>query len=224
MIENTGIPVITVLTGKATLEKLPLEFEMMGEVLGKEDEASELVSYWNEKLNMIQERVSLIPEDQKKTVYYMLGHTIHTNGGNWWGQEFITAAGGINVAENETLRDINLEELCNWNPDVIIISSNEGSYIPIEDVKNNPQLVSLKAVEDNELYECPIGTFWWDRPSPETPLGIMWLAKTLYPDKFEDVSIENETRSFYNEFYGYNLTDDEIEHIMNPEVCLSCKN
>jgi len=102
-------------------------------------------------------------------------------------------------------------------PDVIILSSNEGTFIPVDDVKNNDQLASIGAVRNNLIYECPVGSFWWDRPSPEAPLGILWLAKTIYPEKFIDIDLKAETQDFYRTYYGYTLSDQEYEKFLNPQ-------
>jgi len=217
-LREAGIPVVTVMTGRGNMSQMRLEFAMIGQLLGSWNQASSLDNYWDTKLALVKERVATIPADQKKRVYYMLGKTTHTNGGNWWGQEYITAAGGINVAEELGInRDTSLEQLVKWNPDVIIISSNEGTFIPIADVKSNAQLGSINAVKNNQLYECPIGSFWWDRPSPEAPLGILWLAKTLYPEKFSDIDLKAETRDFYRTYYGYTLSDAGFEKFLNPQ-------
>ncbi len=215
-IRESGIPVVTVMTGRGNMSLMKREFAMMGEALGKESDADALLAYWDTKLSLVQQRVSQIPQDEKKRVYYMLGKTTHTNGASWWGQEYITAAGGINVAEElGTSRDTSLEQVVKWDPEVIIISSNEGTFIPVGDVRNNPQLGSIAAVTNNQLYPCPIGSFWWDRPSPEVPLGILWLAKTLYPEKFLDIDLRAETQEFYRTFYHYALTDSEYEAFLS---------
>lgn len=217
-LREAGIPVVTVMTGRGNMSQMRSEFAMIGQLLGNGNQATTLNTYWDAKLALVKERIAAIPADQKKRVYYMLGKTTHTNGGSWWGQEYITAAGGINVAEElGTNRDTSLEQLVKWNPDVIIISSNEGTYIPITDVKNNAQLGSISAVKNNQLYECPVGSFWWDRPSPESPLGILWLAKTLYPEKFADIDLKAETQDFYQTYYGYTLSDAEYEKFQNPQ-------
>ena len=52
-------------------------------------------------------------------------------------------------------------------------------------------------------YAAPVGTFWWDRPSPESILGILWLAQKLYPEQFADFDLEAESRTFYRTFYGH---------------------
>jgi len=215
-IRESGIPVVTVMTGRGNMSLMKREFAMMGEALGRQSDADALLAYWDAKLSLVRDRVSQIPPNERKRVYYMLGKTTHTNGRAWWGQEYITAAGGINVAEDlGPNRDTSLEQVVKWDPDVIIISSNEGTFIPVGDVRNNPQLGSIAAVMNNHLYPCPIGSFWWDRPSPEAPLGILWLAKTLYPEHFSDIDMRAETQEFYRTFYHYALTDTEYDAFLN---------
>jgi iron complex transport system substrate-binding protein len=75
-------------------------------------------------------------------------------------------------------------------------------------------------VKENAVYCCPVGAFWWDRPSPEAILGIMWLAKTLYPKAMSDIDIKKETKWFFERFYKYSLTDKEYESFgveINPK-------
>jgi iron complex transport system substrate-binding protein len=109
-----------------------------------------------------------------------------------------------------------LEQLLVWNPDVMILSSNEGTFVSVEDITGNTQLEDIKAVTDGELHLCPVGTFWWDRPAPEAILGITWLAKTLYPESFADVDLKALSKDFYNRFYDYELSDEEFNAFLAP--------
>ncbi|NLO78164.1 MAG: ABC transporter substrate-binding protein [Methanomicrobiales archaeon] len=217
-IKAAGIPVVEIYTGGATLETLLDEYEMMGEVLGKEEVAHKLVSYWNEKLAFVKGRTSHIPVSERKTVYYMTGGILTACRGKW-GEELIGAAGGINVVNTlPSGSDISVEEILKWNPDVIITRSNGEASYNVEGVLSNPQLSDIKAVKDKEVYDGPVGTFWWDRPSPEAALAVLWMGTTLYPEEFEDIIIEEEVRSFYLEYYNYDLTDDEIRDILTPAL------
>ena len=89
--------------------------------------------------------------------------------------------------------------------------------VTISDVADNEQLQGINAVENNEIYLCPVGTFWWDRPAPEAILGIIWLAKTLYPEQLADIDLEAMTKSFYRQFYDYELTSEEYEDFISQE-------
>lgn len=218
-LEEAGIPVVSVLTGRATIDGLLKEFKMMGEVLHKEKEATELVDFWYSRVKVLKDDVVNIPVDKLKKVYYMLGTPLKTDG-SAWGQEFISIAGGINVAQKvENANLISVEQLLKWNPEVMIMSSNIGptknSFIKTDDLKNNPQMSNLNAVMNNQMYQCPIGSFWWDRPSPESILGFMWLAKTLHPDTFARLNLNQETKEFFQTFYHTSLTDQEVELFMN---------
>ncbi len=217
-ITDSGIPVVTVYTGKnndtSGNEK---EFKMIGQLLNNTKQADELVKFWDQQLQVIQERVNDISPADKKQVYYVLGAVTHTNGGPLWGQALITTAGGVNVAQDlGTVKDIDIEQVIKWNPDVMILSSNEGKFVSISDIQNNAQLQDINAVKDNQIYLCPVGTFWWDRPAPEAILGITWLAKTLYPDKFKDVDLGKLSKDFYKKFYDYNLSDTEFQAFLSP--------
>jgi iron complex transport system substrate-binding protein len=66
-------------------------------------------------------------------------------------------------------------------------------------------------VQNDRVFIAPVGGFWWDRPSPEAILGIVWLAKVLYPDAMREMDLYAHTQKFYHEFYGYDLTHKEYE-------------
>lgn len=202
-IEAAGIPVVAVNTGRADVGSLLREFWMIGSVLGEEQKARALVQYWNDRLSLIQKRTGSVPEAKKKRVFYgSLGSSLGTEGASGWGQHFITASGGINVSKgNRTGGEVTLEHLLVWNPDVII--TRKSTIGPSGASRNLPK--------DKPVYRCPTGAFWWDRPSPEAILGIIWLAKTLYPETMHDIDLKRETRSFYKSFYGYALSDSEYE-------------
>jgi len=47
-------------------------------------------------------------------------------------------------------------------------------------------------------------------------LVLKWLAQKNQPELFADVDMEAEVRTYYNCFYGVDLTDDDISQIFNP--------
>ncbi len=216
-LRDVGLPVVTVLTGRADMETLQKEFLLLGSLTGQEARARELVDYWQKILGLLEERLASLSQGERKPVYYMLGNPLHTNGSAWWGEAFIRTAGGINVAsEMGKVRDVNVEQLLQWDPDVLILSSNEGKPVLRRDLEEDPRLCNLRALRGNSLYYCPIGAFWWDRPSPEAALGFLWLATTLYPERFSDVDLHEETKYFFEKFYEISLTEEQVEGFLDP--------
>lgn len=210
-IESLGIPVVTAAIGRADIDTLLNEFRMMGKVFGKERRAAELVSFWKERLSFIRKRVSGIPVSKRKRVFYMGSESsLSTDGRLWWGQHLISAAGGVNVAADiGPARQVTVEQLLVWNPDVIVMHTDTDPVSAGMTIKDNSRMRNVKAVKDNRVYPCPVGAFWWDRPSPEAILGIVWLAKTLYPERMKGLDLKKETVSFYKRFYDYGLSGGE---------------
>ncbi len=221
-IADSGIPVVAVYTGRVNdTSQNKKEFQMMGELLENSNQALNLIEYWDEQLQFVQSRVKDIPLEKRKRVYYVNTNAntlTHTDGSAWWGHTFITSAGGCNVAADlGSAQEVSMEQIVEWNPDVMVIrkSSKEATMFSVSDVTNNSQLQGVKAIINNEVYMCPVGTFWWDRPAPEAVLGIVWLAKTLYPVEFADVDLESLCRDFYKSFYKYDLSAAEFESFVS---------
>jgi iron complex transport system substrate-binding protein len=59
-----------------------------------------------------------------------------------------------------------------------------------------------------------MGAYRWDPPSQESGLMLWWLAKTMYPDLFADIDLNQEIRTFYQRFYGYTISDNEIQSVL----------
>jgi iron complex transport system substrate-binding protein len=209
LIADAGFPIFTMLIGWATIDKLKNEFTQIGTLLGNEKKADELVKYWDDKLAYVNSLVSKVPENKKKSVLYGYATAdglgaVHGTG--VWGDEFIKAAGGINAAKMEQSKTVNAEQVMTWNPDLIILQKSENA---IANIKKDHKLGDLKAIKNDQVYQVPIGAFWWDRPSPESPLGIMWLASKIYPEYTKDIDLQKETKAFFKTFYNYDLSDEE---------------
>ena len=44
-------------------------------------------------------------------------------------------------------------------------------------------------------------------------MGMQWLPRLLYPDYFDD-TIADVTKSYYSLFYGYDLSDEELDELL----------
>ena len=47
-------------------------------------------------------------------------------------------------------------------------------------------------------------------------MTLLWLAKTAYPELFADIDIIAETKTYYKEVFGLELTDEQAASIFNP--------
>ncbi|MBC3889197.1 ABC transporter substrate-binding protein [Acetobacterium paludosum] len=204
LIEGVGIPTYTMLIGSAGVDNLKQEFLNVGHMLNDDKKAEALVKHWNDTLGDLDKIVSKIPENERKTVYYT-GKVITKASSGQWGRSWIEGSGGIFAVPADVTGDISVEQVMEWNPDVIVTQGGNGTA----DLLGDARIQDMNAIKNKEVYECPIGAFWWDRPSPEATLGFLWLAKTLYPEYTKDIDLEKETKDFFKEFYEYDLSDQE---------------
>jgi len=88
-----------------------------------------------------------------------------------------------------------------------------------EYILTNKQWENLQAVKNQRVYKMPNGVSRWGHPTNalETSLAILWTAKLLYPNLFEEIDMYEEVRYFYRNFYEWELSDQYIEKILSGE-------
>ena len=62
----------------------------------------------------------------------------------------------------------------------------------------------------------PLGMYRSYTPGVDTPLTLLWLAKTTYPGFFQDIDIIEETRKYYKEVFDIDLTEEQAASIFAP--------
>ena len=200
-------------------EKLIRGISIIGEAIGKEENAEAFVSWYTNKMDYIKQQTAEINEEERKTVYIGGLEPLSTVGSDYYQHYMIGNAGGRNIAGEFTggWNDVSLEQLYTWDPDVILFAPY--SQISVDELQNDPSWQKLTAVKEKKVYRMPKFIASWDVPTPESVLGMMWLAEKLYPDMV-DFAIEDEMRSFYEMFYNYEISDSTIASILEKQDVL----
>lgn len=214
---KTNIPVVCIHHSTNSGYKFDLNaFRLFGIVVGKQDRAEELIAYAENEIAGLSEKTSKISESEKPRVYFFSAHEADfiENAVPCYGP--IDVAGGINVA-NElpscTVTDISIEQIIDWNPDIILIHSfSKEPTISIEDVLSDPRLQSINAVKTGKVYYTKGFYIGWDPAS-----GIaesFYMAKLFHPEAFKDLNVEEKGNEILKEFYGadglYTWTLDSV--------------
>ena len=219
---NAEIPAVGFSTvtpnGPNTIETLNAWISLMEQVFEEGSKVTGITEYAKEAQDEINKRLADIPEDQRKKVL-MIGHYSSTNftlGGfsDYW----ISVTGGINVGKG-TQGNVNMEQVYSWAPDIMFISTL-SDFFP-EDFYNNTTVEGadwsgVPAVINKQVYKFPLGMHRWWPPSTDAPLSLWWIAKTTYPEKFEDINMDEKIKEYYKKFYGMDLTDEDVNSILNP--------
>ncbi|MBV7273714.1 ABC transporter substrate-binding protein [Clostridiaceae bacterium UIB06] len=220
-ISKLGIPVAEV--SFKDFDSLKKCIKLTADALGEKSKkrAEQYISYLDDKLKIITDVTSKIPQGQKPKVLHLADLSpLKVDGKNTIIDSWIQAAGGVNAADFSGMKEVSIEQILKWNPDVIVVSSTVGSTDrkkSAAEILNNETWKKVKAVSSGKVYINPDGAFSWDRYSSEEALQIQWAAKIIYPEKFKDIDVEKETKWFYKTFFNYELSEDEVQKILNAE-------
>ena len=198
-----------------------------GEVLGGEaQERSEAYAeYFDEIVELVESRVADIAEEDKKTVievYSVDPVTVINGNSRSMAQEYITTAGGINCAGDNTddgtsgRMETSIEQIIAWDPDYIICYSEEV----YEAIMSDSTWQSLTAVQEGHVYIMPQGLMLWGYNGPELTLMLEYMGKLLYPELFEDIDLKEEMDYFYETFFGIELTDEDYQTILKTDLTI----
>lgn len=216
--QQTGIPVVTM---DSALAKIPDSYRTLSAILGVEDRGEELASYAEKTLNSISEMVAKVPDSAKVKVYYAeSADGLKTDGTDSMHTEVISFVNATNVANMDTSgsgkgTDVSMEQILNWNPDVIIANGKMGGTDFVSSVYSNATWASVAAVQNHRVYVPASTPFnWFDRPPCiARVLGVEWLASKLYPD-YVKVDLTGDVQSFYQLFYGVQITADQANSLI----------
>lgn len=219
--QQLNIPVIVV---DGDIKQIEKTYKFLGELLGAEDRAEELIAYCNKTLKDVSELSKIIPEDKKVRVYYAEGpkglatepktssHALVLNMVNAENVAEVAVKGGGGMSS------VSLEQVLKWNPDVIISwgADRGGAY---DQILKSPDWKNISAVKNNKVYEVPNSPFnWFDRPpSVNRFLGLKWLAGTLYPDVYKNDMVK-EVKDFYKLFYHVDISDQDAKDLLKNSL------
>jgi iron complex transport system substrate-binding protein len=209
--QQTGIP-YALLDGRFV--QTADAYQILGRLVGHQRSAADLADYCSHTLTTITGRIADVPREQRPRLYYARGPRGLQTGGK----------GSINVETAELLArnvadelpgglaNVSLEQVLLWDPDVIVTIDRDFAA----SARSDPTWRTVRAVRNGRVFLSPSVPFGWIDfpPSVNRLIGLWWLAKILYPDKFpEDMTAL--TREFYSKFYHVTPTDAQIAQILS---------
>ena len=234
-LENAGITAVAFSPTKwkfDVIETYRQWISLLDQIYPSSSKNAKLVDQYSTDIyNMIQETVADVAEPQKILFLYQYDeNAMITSSSRFFGEWWAKAVGGVNVASDvqaETANaKITMENVYEWNPDVIIIT-NFTKATP-DDLYNNAigsdDWSTVKAVQDQRVYKMPLGTYRTYTPSSDTPMTLLWLAQAVYPELFADIDVKAEVKDYYSQLFGITLTDAQIEKMYTPNAAASKMN
>lgn len=215
-LEEAGIKSIVV--NPESHEQLKEMITLIGKATGSETKAEALLNKYKEIEDKVSNLTSKLTDSEKPNVYMCSPSSyMSTAPKSMYQASLIKTAGGKNASDGidgDNWTDVSIEQIIQMNPDTIIIPTNNMANgqpdYTADQVKADSNLASLNAVVNNKVYNMPAGLEAWDSPVPSGVLGMLWMVNTLHPDLYSQDELVSEAKSFYKEFYGFDMDESII--------------
>ncbi|WP_397449865.1 hemin ABC transporter substrate-binding protein [Pseudomonas sp. NA-150] len=179
---------VEVLSADAQLPAMKDNVQRLGQLLGAEAKAGQLVDAFQQQLQRQQAWVATAQQQHTAPgVLLLVGHAGSkpmVAGTGTVGDWVIKQAGGRNLATHSGYKVFSVEAMAGLNPEVLIFSDRalHGEAAQQALLKENPLLAATKAARDGRLVEMD-PTLLVGGLGPRLPQSLQQLSSALYPDK-----------------------------------------
>lgn len=202
--EKTGIPVVALNYGNVGVYRADMyqSLRTMGEVMGKEDRAEEVIEFFDSNIADLNARTESITNEEEKTTFvggiaYAGPHGFQSTEPSYPPFMFVNA---INVAGDlgTDHADVAKEKIVEWNPDVLFVdlSTLQTNPSAIDELKTDEAYQTLDAVKSGEVYGV-LPYNWYTSNHGSVLADAYYIGSVLYPDKFADVDPDAKADEIY---------------------------
>lgn len=228
-LRKAGFPAVAISVNKweyNCIETLNNWIALLSQLFPENDKTQIVEDYSQKMYDLVQSRVETIPEENRERAFFLYQYSetnLQTSGKLFFGQWWADAIGVKNVAEELSTDNsvtVNMEQIYAWNPSLIFITNftTADASALYDNTVGTYNWSVVDAVENQRVYKMPLGMYRSYTPGVDTPVTLLWLAKTAYPSLFEDIDILEETKNYYQEIFGITLTDEQAASIFNPNA------
>ncbi|MDR2109207.1 MAG: ABC transporter substrate-binding protein [Coriobacteriales bacterium] len=211
--EKTNIPVICITLSDIIFDQIFYDNTvMLGEVLGAEQRADELIAYIQDVQADLKKRTDSLAADEVHSAYaagisFRGGHGFAGTEAHFPPFEAVRVTNIADVASASGAYDIDLEEVSAAQPDFIFIES--GNYPLVkEDYDGNPAyFAALNAVQQGKLYSLISYRFY--ATNVELALANCYqVGSSVYPAAFSGIDPTAKLDEITTFFLGKPLSSD----------------
>jgi iron complex transport system substrate-binding protein len=215
-----GLPVVVM--SSTDKDDMTTELGILGQILGKEDQAGLLLNWTKKYTNIVEERTKNLKPEEMPTFYY----EYMSESSKWQAipptnsaGKVVEGCGGRNIAKglklNGSVAQVEAEWVLAQNPDFIFMDLMKGfdsgpektvddmkillqKYI---DVREKDGFKDLNATKDGHVYLI-------DRDmitGPRWVIGHVYFARWLHPELFKDLDPEAMNKEYLKEFQGIDV-------------------
>ena len=214
--EQLGVPVITLKTGSKGVfdDAFYGSMALLGQIFGEEEKAAELVKFVQEEAAEISERTAGIAEADKPSVYVCglgnWGTTDHLmTAENYISFQIANVKNVLTDTGTQGIQPIEEEKFVSIGDDMDMIIMDAAAVKNIKPLyQEDPTMFDTCAAWRNgEVYlEMAYNAYYTNY---EIALINTWfIAKTVYPEAFEDIDLTEKTNEVTQKFLAEDLAEE----------------
>ncbi len=220
--EKTGIPVVALTYGSLTTyqDDMYASLRLMGEVMGKEDRAHEVISFFDAAIDDLNARTADVSKDEQPTTY--VGGIAKSGPHGFQSTEpayppfaFVHAN---NVAGDMGTEhaDVAQEKIVEWDPEIIFVDLSTLQTEPnaVTELRDDPSYQGLSAVQAGEVYGV-LPYNWYTQNHGSIVADAYYIGTVLYPERFSDIDPAVKADEIYTFLVGEPVFDEMNEAFGN---------
>ena len=211
-VEKLGIDTICIKV--ENIEDIIYTLKILGDYFNQSDNANKTIDWINTKIEYIDDIVSKIPNEERKTAILIGGEKDRVAGKDMLQTWMIEKAGGIPLIQEEMNHNwinIGIEKIFMYNPDFIFETSSTARNYTSEELMSDKAWSEVKAIKNRNIYEMPTALDSWDMPGLSCIIGTMYMLYRMYPDYFSLEELKTQVDDYYT--FMFNQTFDDVLNI-----------
>ncbi len=228
ILKSSGIPCVGFATVGGDTEADPLAryqqwLDLLEDVFGEDGKMDNFKNAANAIIADVEKRIATVPEDKRPSAMILWKYSDgvpQVSGKGTFGTYWLKRLGVKDVVVDEAkgFTQVNMEQVYRWDPDILFLDGPGLLSLKTSDVLNNKvsgtDFSTLTAVKNKRVYDTTLGMWNWFTPNPDAPLVYAWMAYNTYPEAFADYPLKETIREYYQKWYGYIVTDKDMEEML----------
>ena len=217
ILKASGIPSIGFATVGASTEADPLEryeewLKLLEDIFGEPGKTEAFVAAGDEIVTDVEARIAEIPQTDRPSALILWKYADgvpQVSGQGTFGTYWMKRLGVTDKALEATgFAQASMEQIYSWDPDILFLDGPGLQPLRTEDVLSGnvdgADFSTLTAVQNGRVYNTTLGMWNWFTPNPDAPLVLA----------FADYPLGDTIKEYYKTWYGYDVTDDELEEML----------
>jgi len=219
-VERLDIPVVDFASNQDTENELIGSARLMREIFDIKADGF-IAKEWekaNKKVDEVLNKTGNSSVQEGLIIGVNSGNEISIRGPGAFGHVVLTKSGLVDVTEelNTHVAGVSMEQIYTWNPDIIYLFKGIPAEKYLSNSIKNQDWSKVEAFKTKRIYDVPKGMMHWGSPNPDSPLMVQWMLSKNYPDQFSEEEFKTVMRTYYEDNYGIELTEELMNSILYP--------